>query len=121
MIDDKLLHEETEMEDTKRIVTREDVDRLKSGWKDDPIWDIEETPGFEDFRDELKSFRQTCEANWELEKRREEAVWREKLASDSAMLELSVNAMRTINCLTSRLDKLEEEVERLISSKCLDR
>ena len=38
--------------------TREDVDRLKAGWEGDPCWDIYDTEGFEEYRDELKAYLQ---------------------------------------------------------------
>ncbi|PZO26181.1 MAG: hypothetical protein DCE86_14885, partial [Flavobacteriaceae bacterium] len=41
----------------KKIKTREDIDELKKQWLYDPIWDIEETEGFEEFRDELLAWR----------------------------------------------------------------
>jgi len=49
--------------------TREEVDALKLNWQRDPIWDIEDTEGFEEYRDELIEFHKTwsekCQADWE--------------------------------------------------------
>ena len=36
--------------------TRADVERLKADWTSDPCWDLEDTPGFEEFRDELRDY-----------------------------------------------------------------
>lgn len=44
--------------------SREEVQRLKGQWIDDPCWDIEATEGYEDYYDELLAFRQTQERKW---------------------------------------------------------
>lgn len=44
--------------------TREEVEALKIGWRRDPCWDIEDTDGFEEHKDELLAFHQACEAEW---------------------------------------------------------
>lgn len=36
--------------------SRAEVESLKRDWAADPCWDLEETPGFEEFRDELTEF-----------------------------------------------------------------
>lgn len=52
--------------------TIEEVEKLKEGWKKDPCWDIEDTEGFEEYRDELHSFRlqyeHECNLKWEVER-----------------------------------------------------
>jgi hypothetical protein len=45
--------------------TREEMENLKRNWALDPIWDIEDTDGFEEFREELLQYRLNCEAQWE--------------------------------------------------------
>jgi hypothetical protein len=45
-------------------ITREDVERLKQNWLKDPCWDIEDTEGFENFRDELFEYRKAEEDRW---------------------------------------------------------
>ena len=37
--------------------TIEEVEKLKREWSADPIWDIEETEGFEDYKKDLKIYR----------------------------------------------------------------
>lgn len=44
--------------------TEEEIWALKADWQADPIWDIEETEGFEEHKAELKEFREFCEAGW---------------------------------------------------------
>lgn len=42
--------------------SRAEINELKRNWETDPCWDIEETPGFEKYIDELKNFRLEKEA-----------------------------------------------------------
>ena len=44
--------------------TREEVEELKVAWMNDAIWDIEDTEGFEEYREELLAFRKEKEAEW---------------------------------------------------------
>ncbi len=37
--------------------TMEEVEKLKREWSADPIWDIEETEGFQDYEKDLKIYR----------------------------------------------------------------
>ncbi len=57
--------------------TREDVEALKRDWQYDSSWDIYDTEGFEEYREELTTFQRDYEAN--IAKRRQEE--RAKLAS----------------------------------------
>ena len=45
--------------------SRSEIEDLKRQWKNDPIWDIEDTEGFEDHKAELLSYRKECEKEWE--------------------------------------------------------
>jgi hypothetical protein len=45
--------------------TRAEVDELKAQWLADPVWDLEETPGFEAHRQELLAWRAREEAEME--------------------------------------------------------
>jgi hypothetical protein len=56
------------------MTTKDEVEKLKAGWVDDPCLDIEETEGFEDVREELLQFRKEFEA--ESLARREEQIAR---------------------------------------------
>ena len=40
----------------------EEVRKLKENWRRDPCWDIEDTEGFEDYREELLQYRLNVEA-----------------------------------------------------------
>lgn len=48
--------------------TQEEIRLLKRDWKSDPCWEIEDTKGFEDHRDELLAFRKQKEQIWEMER-----------------------------------------------------
>lgn len=45
--------------------THEEIEQLKKSWKHDPIWDIEDTEGFEEYHDELLAWRKEYEAERE--------------------------------------------------------
>src|SRR6185436_19521180 len=45
--------------------TREEIEKLKKDWASDPIWDLEDTEGFEAHRDELKEFSDFKNRHWE--------------------------------------------------------
>jgi hypothetical protein len=44
--------------------TREEVEALKANWLSDPIWDIEDTEGFEEYRAELREYRLNVDAEY---------------------------------------------------------
>ena len=52
---------------------REQVEELKRNWKSDPSWDIENSEGFEDYRDELFAYRLEVEAEWSTKQRQKNA------------------------------------------------
>lgn len=56
--------------DTKTITPRttEEIEALKDNWRNDPIWDIEDTEGFELHCDELVACRLEWEARWKLQR-----------------------------------------------------
>lgn len=61
--------------------TREEVAKLKEDWLKDAGWDIEETEGFEEYYDELKEYREVCEAGWKIAREAEEAEKKRRLSS----------------------------------------
>lgn len=46
------------------MTDRQEIEELKSNWKEDPCWDIEETEGFEAHKQELYVFRLEQENKW---------------------------------------------------------
>ena len=53
--------------------TRADIDELIARWLDDPDWELEESDGFEDHKDELLAVRHKHEAEWKARAQREHA------------------------------------------------
>ena len=47
------------------IKTTVEIQALKDSWLKDPIWDIEETEGFEEHKAELLEFHKEMEAKWQ--------------------------------------------------------
>jgi hypothetical protein len=45
--------------------TQQEIDNLKTQWLADPNWDIEQTEGFEQHREELAAFGAEFKAKWE--------------------------------------------------------
>lgn len=43
------------------MATREQVEKLKRDWQADGSWDLEETPGFGEHREELRKYRARVE------------------------------------------------------------
>jgi predicted HTH transcriptional regulator len=54
-----------EAEGEREMKTREEVEKLKRDWFRDAIWDIEDTEGFEEYRDELKEYSEKCQKAWD--------------------------------------------------------
>jgi len=59
--------------------SREEVELLKSQWGRDAIWDIEDTEGFEDYRNELLIYRFKKEAEWKEKREQRHAELASKL------------------------------------------
>lgn len=55
----------------QQIITKEDVRQLKESWSGDPGWDIEDTPGYEAFREDLLAFSNEKKAQWKKEREAE--------------------------------------------------
>ncbi|MFL0584934.1 hypothetical protein ACH0B6_20485 [Solibacillus silvestris] len=84
--------------DFKIHITARDIANLKKEWLSDPIWDIEDTEGFEEVRDELKAFAAEQTAIWQHEfnenarKRRDEEM-AIKAEQDDDALQLGLKGM----------------------------
>lgn len=42
-----------------------EIERLKEEWSRDPTWDIEDTPGYEEHREELAAWSEAKHEEWE--------------------------------------------------------
>lgn len=83
-----------------------EIKALKENWKGDPIWDIEDTEGFEEHRQELLTYRLGMEASWTKQNE-------ERLQKCAVELGCSVNLVRHIEILEYRLEKLEEKTDHV--------
>lgn len=54
----------SQLEEDRVGITAEDLQALKDNWFNDPCWDIEDTEGFEEYKEELLTFRKEQEAKW---------------------------------------------------------
>lgn len=59
--------------------TSEEIEALKASWMSDPIWDIENTEGFEDHRDELFAWRMKYEAEQKARQKERDDLRAEKI------------------------------------------
>ena len=100
---------------------REEVGRLKAQWAADPCWDIEDTEGFEEHKEELHEYRLAMEAKWDAESKqkllndpaylakdhlREAREARDNSWPQSEAYHLQVAQVQAILALVDRLDKM---------------
>lgn len=78
--------------------TRDEVETLKAQWNDDPMWDIEDTEGFEEYRNELIKYRLVMQSKW----RRE---WTAKIRNKAYELDCSYSLAEYMIKLEERIDK----------------
>lgn len=88
---------------------QDDIKQLKGEWLHDPCWNIEDTEGFEAYRDELLAFRLATEAA-------QAAVWKATLEDKAEAIGCPLNTklaeyvLRLEACidrLNARLDRIE--------------
>lgn len=96
-------------EDAPTPRTPEEIETLKHSWMSDPIWDIENTEGFEYHYQELRRWREAHEAE---QARRE----RERVTERGAHLGFTYEQMRYFEGLELRIRVLERENEQLRDS-----
>ena len=65
--------------------TQKEIQKLKENWKNDPIWVIEDTEGFEDHVEELLNFRKKTEAEWDAEAEKHIADHAEKVLFETGI------------------------------------
>ncbi len=91
---------------------QQDIQELKAQWLYDPCWDIEETEGFEDHRDELKAFAEEKEAEWARQAEEREARRQAKLEEFAEEIGCPGNIKIAMHFeyLKSRIEELETKV-----------
>lgn len=80
-----------------------EIDALKASWLADPSWDLEDTEGFEDYKDELRRFQWTTLA----EQHEVETSRIQELANDAGC---SFKCAEYIDKLETRIERLEEKL-----------
>ena len=88
--------------------TREQVDSLKAAWAYDPIWDIENTEGFEAYRDELSAFAQEMYAKWDAQRQQRLVRKAEELGIPG-----NLKLAQYVIDLEARITALANEIERI--------
>ncbi len=86
--------------------TQEEIQYLKQNWLNDPCWDIEETEGFEEYREQLLEYRLRCEHKWE-------EGYKNRIAKRAAELNCSIELIVYIERLEYRLDDMERKLDAL--------
>lgn len=49
------------------VKTRDEIEDLKREWAENPDWEIEDTEGFDDYREELAAFAVKMKTQWDAE------------------------------------------------------
>jgi hypothetical protein len=91
------------MELNYSVRSQNEIVDLKNDWKLDPCWDIEDTPGFEVWHDDLAAWRRNYEDGLR---------HRETLRVGMRTAELGINAalLKYIEQLEFRISQLEKRV-----------
>lgn len=76
--------------------TREEVEDLKRQWLRDPCWDIEDTPGFEEYAVELAGFAVEHRKIWRAAREKTEAeAYRNTPANEATLRDVFATAALT--------------------------
>lgn len=88
------------------VRSMDELEELKGSWTDDPCWDIEDTPGYELWHDELLTYRKCVEAE-------HNAKFTAYVGAKTAALGINATLLRYIEQLEGRIEALEARVTRL--------
>ena len=99
--------------------TREELEALKQQWLANPDWDIEDTPGFEEYFTELRAFRSEKQSEWNDQYRRQ-CLRRAELAGRPGELELGALLLKFERSSEFHTSKAAECLERALRSVGLD-
>lgn len=83
------------------MATPNEIATLKTNWFNDPIWDIEDTEGFEAHYDELKTYHET-----------QRRLWKEARDSEMALKALELGCSPE---LAAYIQRLEQRIAHLES------
>lgn len=88
--------------------TLEEIQELKIAWRNDPVWDIEDTEGFEDYYDELLAYRKKVQ-----QKRKDQQEKELILKADKIGVPGNVTLAKYIDYMEWRIKQLEEVVREI--------
>ena len=97
---------QTECNKVLGIRSREEIEELKREWIKDPLWDIEDTEGFEAHVDELKAFHEHQKLIWDVASLRH-------TINECNRLGCSPNMLSLVGQLQYSNDKLQESLNDL--------
>lgn len=86
------------------VRSEDELTDLKTDWLEDPCWDIEDTPGFEVWHDELQAWRKEIEAEDEMNER-------ERVGMKTAELGINAALLAYIERLEFRIAQLEKKLD----------
>lgn len=86
------------------MATQEQIEQLKANWKSDPCWDIQDTEGFEEHRQELVDFATAVHNEWKRMEDERKAAKCEKLGG------ISTELLDYIEFLEFKINRLERLV-----------
>ena len=103
-----------------QVKSREEVEKLKENWKGDPCWDIEETEGFEDYKDQLKEYRLKQQSEWRAAEynriyNKAQGLGIENLGNKDD--EPNLQLVKYLETLERRIDELSQAVENIYFRK----
>lgn len=101
---------------------RPEVEKLKADWAKDACWDIEDTQGFEAWREELKEYSKTMQASWDSDYNRRieavttDALWRMRrhfVAGDkqAAALDAAILQAQALERIATALERIASREE----------
>jgi len=87
--------------------TREEVEALKASWLSDPMWEVWNEPGFEEYQDELLAWAEMREYEWEEKYKARINKRAGELGSNFQMVVYIESLEYKLKSMQERLDRLE--------------
>ena len=100
--------------------TRHEVEALKENWRGDPCWDIYETEGFEEYRDELITFQTNMNQEWRVREYNKVYSFAQGLGIETignAGDEPNLSLARYLMKLEERIIELESHTHQCLESQ----